>query len=56
LDIIKEVFDFRPSNIIKELNLKNTCYKDSTLYSHFGKNNLSWEKLDKVEILKEKIS
>lgn len=56
LDIVKEVFDFRPSNIIKELNLKNVSYKDTTLYSHFGKDNLPWEKLDKVEIIKEIIS
>lgn len=56
LDIAKEVFDFRPSNIIEELDLKNVSYKDTTLYSHFGKDNLPWEKLDKVEIIKEIIS
>jgi len=54
LNIVKEVFDFRPSNIIEELNLKNVSYKDTTLYSHFGKDNLPWEKLNKVELLKEK--
>lgn len=52
LNIVKEVFDFRPSNIIEELDLKNVSYKDTTLYSHFGANNLPWERLDKVEILK----
>ncbi len=56
LNIVKEVFDFRPSNIIEELNLKNVRYSDTTLYSHFGKDNLPWEKLDKVEILKSLIN
>ena len=51
---LKEIFDFRPNNIIEELNLKNVSYKDTTLYSHFGKDNLPWEKLNKVELLKEK--
>lgn len=53
LKAIKEFFDFRPSNIIEELDLKNVNYKDTTLYAHFGKNNLPWEKLTKVEILKK---
>lgn len=55
LEIVKEVFDFRPSNIIKELDLKNVQYKNTTLFSHFGKNDLPWEKLDKVKILQSKI-
>lgn len=53
LKIVKKVFDFKPSNIIKELDLKHLKYQDTTLYSHFGKNNLSYEKLDKIVILKE---
>lgn len=56
LNIVREVFDFRPSNIIEKLNLKNVRYSDTTLYSHFGKDNLPWEKLDKVEILKSLIN
>ena len=40
-----------------ELNLlpKNVTYKDTTCYSHFGKPNLPWEKLDKVNILEKEI-
>lgn len=53
LNIINQVFDFSPNNIIKELDLKNVKYSNTTLYSHFGKNNLPWESLDKVEILKK---
>lgn len=53
LKIVKKVFNFKPSNIIKELDLKHLKYQDTTLYSHFGKNNLSYEKLDKIDLLKE---
>jgi len=45
LNIINKNFDFSPRNIIKELDLKNIRYSDTTMYSHFGKNNLSWEKI-----------
>ncbi len=53
LEIVNKVFDFSCQNIIKELDLKNVRYTDTTLYSHFGKDNLTWEKLDKVEIIKK---
>jgi len=53
LQIVKKVFNFKPSNIIKELDLKHLKYQETTLYSHFGKNNLSYEKLDKIDLLKE---
>jgi len=55
LNIINKHFDFSPSNIIKELDLKNVSYKDTTCYSHFGKPNLPWERLDKVTIIKNEI-
>lgn len=53
LEIVNKVFDFRPSNIIRELDLKNVKYQDTTLYSHFGHIESNWEKLDKVNLLKE---
>lgn len=53
LDIINKVFDFRPSNIIKELDLLRPIYSSTTCFGHFGKNNLPWEKLDKVEEIKK---
>ena len=55
LDIIDKVFDFTPSNIIKELNLKKPIYHLTTCFGHMRKENLPWERLDKVEsILKLK--
>jgi len=49
LNIINKIFDFTPSNIIKELDLRNPIYHLTTCFGHMGKENLPWEKLDKVE-------
>lgn len=54
LTIIQSTFDLSVSGIIKNLNLAQPIYSSTTCYGHFGKDNLPWEKLDKVEIIKEK--
>jgi len=52
-EIVSEVFDLRPSAIIRMLNLRKPIYSQTTNYGHFGKADLPWEKTDKVdEILK----
>ena len=54
VNIIRENFDLRPAGIIKMLDLRRPIYKQTAAYGHFGRNDLDlpWEKLDKVEILK----
>ncbi len=51
---IKEIFDLRPAGIIKELDLRRPIYKQTAAYGHFGRLDLDlpWERLDKVEALK----
>jgi len=53
-DIVKEVFDFRPSKIISRLDLLRPIYRSTAAYGHFGREDAgySWEKLDMVETLK----
>jgi len=55
VEIIRENFDLRPAGIIKMLDLRRPIYKQTAAYGHFGRNdlNLSWETLDKVDILKK---
>ncbi len=50
-------FDFRPSAIIKNLDLRRPIYKQVAAYGHFGRNdlNLPWEKTDMAEKLKDDI-
>jgi S-adenosylmethionine synthetase len=37
-------FDFRPGSIIRDLNLDQPIYTQTTNYGHFGKPSLEWEK------------
>lgn len=50
-----EVFDLRPSAIIKQLSLKTPLFAKTTNYGHFGKANLPWEQCDKVEAILEAV-
>ncbi|MDI9336240.1 MAG: methionine adenosyltransferase domain-containing protein, partial [Gammaproteobacteria bacterium] len=52
--IILEVFDLRPKGIIRMLDLLRPIYQKTATYGHFGRSHadFSWEKTDKVEILK----
>ncbi len=52
LELIDNVFDFRPSNIIKELGLRAPIYGKTASYGHFGNNEYNWEKLNKLNVCK----
>jgi S-adenosylmethionine synthetase len=41
-----ETFNFRPANIIKELDLLRPIYRETTNYGHFGKPTLPWERAE----------
>ena len=55
VEIIRENFDLRPAGIIKMLDLRKPVYKQTAAYGHFGRNDLdlTWERLDKVDVLKK---
>ena len=44
--IIAENFDFRPYNILKELDLKRPIYRKTASFGHFGRkdSDFTWEK------------
>jgi S-adenosylmethionine synthetase len=42
---INEKFDLTPRGIINYLDLQKPIYRETTNYGHFGKENLSWEKI-----------
>lgn len=54
-NIVLEIFDFKPSSIIKRFNLRSPLYKQVASYGHFGRNDLHlpWEKLNMKEDLKK---
>src|SRR5947209_7232797 len=52
---VREVFGFKPADIIKQLDLVRPIYSKTTNYGHFGKNDpyLTWERTDKAAELKK---
>ncbi len=53
VDFIVNNFDLSPKWIIDYLDLRKPIYKQTASYGHFGNENYSWEKLDKVEEFKK---
>ena len=56
LSAIKKVFDFRPYSIISQLDLRRPVYSQTAAYGHFGNPDFAWEKLDRVDELKQVIN
>ena len=57
VEAVRNHFDLRPAGIIKMLDLKQPIYKQTAAYGHFGRTDVlfPWEKLDKVEELKDAV-
>jgi S-adenosylmethionine synthetase len=49
---IRNTFELTPAGIVRSLDLKKPIYRNTAAYGHFGRDEFSWEKLDKVEALK----
>lgn len=52
---VKELFGFKPLEIIKTLDLLRPIYEETAAYGHFGRTStkgFTWEKLDRVNDLK----
>jgi len=54
-ELVRKIFDMKPSGIISQLDLKRPIYKKTASYGHFGRNEpeFTWEKTDKAKILKQ---
>ena len=53
-DAVQQVFDLRPSAIIRDLDLRRPIYRQLAAYGHMGREELgvSWEKTDRVDALR----
>jgi S-adenosylmethionine synthetase len=53
--LVREVFDLRPSLIIRKLNLLRPIFKKTACYGHFGRNDedFTWERTDMAETLRK---
>jgi S-adenosylmethionine synthetase len=54
-DAVKEVFNFKPANIVSQLDLLRPIYRETTHYGHFGKTSLPWEQTSKTEALQSAV-
>jgi S-adenosylmethionine synthetase len=56
-DAVRAIFDLCPAKIIEHLDLLRPIYKKTAAYGHFGREDpdFTWEKTDKVEILREEV-
>ncbi len=54
-ELTGKVFDLRPAAIIERLQLRRPIYRQVAAYGHMGRSDLDlpWEKLDKVDELKQ---
>ena len=52
-DAVQQVFDLRPSAIIRDLDLRRPIYRQLAAYGHMGRDELgvTWEKTDRVDAL-----
>ncbi|MBT8082465.1 MAG: methionine adenosyltransferase [Gammaproteobacteria bacterium] len=53
--LIRDNFDLRPYGILEMLDLIRPIYRETAAYGHFGREDidLSWERTDKAEILRD---
>jgi S-adenosylmethionine synthetase len=50
---IEDNFDLSPNGIIKTLDLKKPIYQKTATWWHFGRDDVSWEKIDKKEVFEK---
>ncbi|HQR38109.1 MAG TPA: methionine adenosyltransferase [Blastocatellia bacterium] len=51
-DIVRANFKLTPREIIETLDLRKPVYKATAAYGHFGRNEFSWERTDKIDALR----
>jgi len=51
-EVIRELFDFRPAAIIRDLDLRRPIYRETAAYGHFGRKGFSWEETDRADDLR----
>lgn len=57
-DAVEQVFDLRPTAIIRDLDLRRPIYRQLAAYGHMGRTDLgvAWEKIDRVDALKAAVA
>lgn len=51
--LVRQSFNLKPGAILRDYDLLRPMYSQTAAYGHFGRPEFSWEKLNKVEQLKD---
>ncbi len=51
--LVRSVWSLKPASLIKDFDLLQPIYHKTAAYGHFGREGFSWEKLDRVDLLRE---
>ena len=54
--VVREVFDFRPAAIIRDLDLRRPIYADTAAYGHFGRKEFPWEATDRADAIRRALA
>lgn len=52
---VRKTFNLKPAAIVRDLDLLKPIYAQTAAYGHFGRSEFAWEKLNKVDALKEAV-
>ena len=54
--IVRELFSFKPAEMIKRLRLLRPIFKKTACYGHFGRNDpdFTWEKTDMADVMRDR--
>jgi S-adenosylmethionine synthetase len=52
---VTQVFDCTPGGIIAALDLLKPVYQETATYGHFGREEFAWERVDRMEALRERL-
>lgn len=55
-EAVRKNFILNPKGIIETLDLRRPIYKETAAFGHFGRENFSWEKTDKIDALLSSVS
>jgi S-adenosylmethionine synthetase len=50
---VRDMFDFRPAAIIRDLDLRRPIYRETAAYGHFGRKGFPWEETDRADQLRQ---
>src|SRR5205807_8177489 len=54
-ELVREHFDLRPAEILRDLDLRRPIFSKTAAYGHFGREDrdFTWERTDKADALRD---